>query len=353
MIIRVSWLIPGLGAVFIGGILFLILNSGTPWEFSYQAPVFQKTFQLLAGFKEKFELALNQTFFPPTREMLLALILGERESLPYSFVESLNLTGTRHILAISGLHIGIIGGLLWFGLGILPFSLKARVFLSFIILGAYVLLIGAPPSALRATVMAGVFALGALAGRGIRSWHSLILAAVLLLAFEPAILGSLSFQLSFLAVAGILLLKPLMDNLLDFLPNPLKLRDLLSISLAVQIFLWPVLGFYFGRVALVAPLANLAIVPLLPYLIGGGFLSGFTGLVIPKFSLFFAWPVQKTGELGAGLLTALAGAPYSSVDLITPLWLVFGYYATLIGLVIWFNKSTKSKIQSSDVKDFR
>lgn len=381
VVIRFSWLVPAISGLFMAGVALGLIFNTAIWlgavlfglglglgalglaadkRFFIWASVisllglgFLRTFldteaieRALINFsrplldnisylKKGLSQSLAQFFFAPVSNLLRALILGERSALSYDFLQTLNNTGTRHIVAISGLHIGIIGGVLWGLTKALPIKRGLQVGLLLSILVIYVIMVGAPPSAVRAAIMAGVFVLSLALSRGVRLWHSLLAAALIMVLIEPSQLSSISFQFSFMAVAGILAAKPLMDRLLKILPNPLKLRDLLSISLAVLIFLWPLLTFYFGRLSIISPLANMAAVPFLPVLIVGGFLSAVFGLFWPDLGGVLAWPIQKIGELVINLLTGLSAFPYASFKMPNFLFLVIAYYIVLAALVIW------------------
>ncbi len=284
---------------------------------------------------------LNQRFYGHSQGLFSALLLGHKEALSYELKQIFNNTGTRHIVAISGLHIGIVTLGIWGVARNLPLAKGWQVIFIIGILTGFVLLVGAPASAVRAGIMAGIVAISLLLGRGVRIWHSLAAAALFMILLEPAQLGSISFQLSFLAVSGIVLLKPVIDPFLCKVPNIFKLRDLLSVSVSVLIFLWPVLVFYFEKMSLVSPLANLISVPFLPVLIVGGFAVLVFSMISPSLGVIAVYPVQILSEAIIAGLEALAGLPGAFFEFNISLPVLVGYYVVLVLSVIgteWYAK---------------
>ena len=161
-----------------------------------------------------------------------------------------------------------------------------------IILILYIFMIGAPASAVRAGIMAGLLLLAQKVGRLRTADRAVIFAATIMLCINPLLLKSdVGFQLSFLAVLGIVYLKPILDDKTKKWPNPFRLKDILTMTLAAQLATLPVLIFHFGRLSLISPLANLMIVPLLPVIMILGIVLSFTGLLWLSLAKIIAWPV--------------------------------------------------------------
>ncbi len=219
--------------------------------------------------------------------------MGDKNYLTKGLKNELNIAGVRHIVAISGMHIAIIESILVTLLLALGFWRNQALDISLIVCFIFVALTGFQSSAIRAWIM-GSFAVWAeIIGRKSDSLRILIFTASLMLMFNPLLLRyDIGFQLSFLAVLGIIYLGELFNYWFRFIPNWkwLNLREILVMTFSAQFFTFPFLIYYFGHISLVAPLTNTLIIPVIPFLILFGFLSSLIGLVWPFLSLILAFP---------------------------------------------------------------
>jgi|GEM_PF-426197 len=199
-----------------------------------------------------------------------AMILGERWRLPEDVYTGFKETGMAHLLAISGLHVGFLAACLWFLFRRLRLGEKGAFFCLLGILPLYAVLTGAGVSVLRATVMVLIVAGGRALKRRPDLLNSLCVAGLVILAFRPLDILDAGFQLSFCALLGIILVMPLFRRLFHFLPG--GLNDLLSMSLAAQLGVAPVLAWHFHGIAPASLLANLLLIPLAGIFINLGFL---------------------------------------------------------------------------------
>ena len=270
-----------------------------------------------------------------------ALILGERQGIEPGIREMFNRTGLGHMLAVSGLHIGLIGWLSYYLFSwalsrsyriAVTFDIRklAAVFTCFPIVG-YTLLAGMQVSSQRAMIMALAF-LGSLVSNRERDiWSTLALAGILILLLDPNALLSISFQLSFTAVAGILWwMPPLLKKLRSRAPEQGKKPDVLkkfsgyflsifAVSLAATFFLLPVTCYYFHRISLVSLPANLTTVPILGFwVIPMGLLSA----IILPLSQQAATLFIQAGAWGLDLMMVIirfwADVPMASIWMFTP-----------------------------------
>ena len=215
-----------------------------------------------------------------------ALILGERQGIDYDLREPFNIAGLGHVLAVSGLHIGLIAWLSFFlfrWLMSLSYSLtlktdirKVAAIITCFPVVAYSCLAGFQVSTQRAMIMIITYLFSIVIGREKEIWSTLALAAIMVLAIDPDALFSISFQLSFVAVTGILWLSP---GIFKILPDPfsslglerknifsrvyLYISGLIVITFSAVVFLMPFTVFYFHRISLVSIPANLLVVPIL------------------------------------------------------------------------------------------
>ncbi len=249
---------------------------------------------LLLSFKNKFKEICRSFVSTPQEGLLEALVFGDEENISQEWKDKFNFTGTRHITAVSGMNITIIASL------ILSFALsfglwrRQAFYLSIFLLLIYILMIGAPSSGVRAGIMAFIFMLAQYLGRNSSSLRAVVFAAAIMLFINPFLLVlDIGFQLSFLAILGIIYLQPAIDNLFKNVPNPkfFPLRATLSTTLAAQVFTLPILIYNFGYIPLVSPFANILIVPFLAPITILIFIFAFAGMIFWGFGWVLSWPV--------------------------------------------------------------
>ncbi|MCL1901692.1 MAG: ComEC/Rec2 family competence protein, partial [Firmicutes bacterium] len=190
-----------------------------------------------------------------------ALIFGDKSLIKSDTMESFSLTGMAHILAVSGLHVGILMSVLFFVFKKLRIGYKYQFTISFLVLLFYAMLCSFSPSVLRAALMCLIYLMSKLLKRPYDSLSSLTFAALIILLFSPLYLFDAGFQMSFFAVLGIILLAPQFKRLFRFLPN--FLNNLISISLAAQIGVLPLINLYFGFIPVLSIFFNILIIPLI------------------------------------------------------------------------------------------
>jgi len=260
------------------------------------SPIFLPIEERIFPLKEKLKNLIYQNFSPPQSSILVAILLGEKRKISSEWKEKLNKVGVRHITAISGMHIVILSGiLLWLGMAI-GLSRGRSFYFALFFLWLFIFITGTQPSAFRAGVMGSMFLFCQKIGRERQNGRALLFTAVIILAFNPLLLRyNIGFQLSFLATLGIIYLLPVFRNWFDKLKFSEcgfgSISELLSMTFAAQIFTLPILIYNFGFFSLVSPLSNLLIVPILPYLMGFGFLFLLSGLIYQPLSFLFSLPI--------------------------------------------------------------
>ncbi|MFH1671665.1 MAG: ComEC/Rec2 family competence protein [Candidatus Portnoybacteria bacterium] len=297
-------------------------------------------FQRVFNFKDKLRNIIEQALPLPQSSVLKAVFLGDRFGLSNQLKEKLNITGTRHIVAISGMHMIIMTQILLF-LGLSIGLWRHQVFyFVLIILVLYIVMIGAPASAVRAGIMAGLLLLAQKFGRLRSADRAVIFAATIMLLINPQLLKSdVGFQLSFLAVLGIIYLKPIFDKRTENWPNPVRLKDILTMTFAAQLSTLPVLIFHFGRLSLISPLANILIVPLLPAIMISGIVLSFSGLIWLSLAKVIAWPVWLVLTYVVKIVDYLSVIPLAAIEFKSiSLIILVGYYLILIWTVIRYNR---------------
>ncbi len=232
--------------------------------------------------------------------LLAAMVMGMREHLPRDLRFSFRASGLAHLLAVSGFHVGVVALVvflllrsllrlavcLWPGLSISFWLLPSNLagLLTILVVWLYAELTGGRASALRAALMLSLYILARIFSRDRPLLAAVASSFVLLLLFNPLFLFQPGFQLTYLAMLGILvilkgcsMLKGPLDAITAGMPRYLAgfvggLLVWLAISLVLPIFLWPWVGIMFHRVSIVAPISNLVLTPLASALIAVGFL---------------------------------------------------------------------------------
>lgn len=255
-------------------------------------------FKILKGilsFKEKLSESVYRNLSPPYSSILGAMILGDKSRLSKELKDKLNASGLRHITAISGMHVVILTGILmslFLGLG---FWRHQAFYLSIFFIFIFVLMTGVQVSAIRAGIMGSLFLLAQKFGRKSTSFITVVFVGSLMLFLNPLLLRyDVGFQLSFLAVLGIILFGDVLEKRLRFIPlqKVINLRSNLSITFSAQVFTLPILIYNFGTISLVSLISNILILPILYWIMIFGFISGFLGIIwgfLGWISSFFSW----------------------------------------------------------------
>jgi competence protein ComEC len=220
----------------------------------------------------------------PESGILLGIVLGERSGVSPDLAHAFAVSGTTHLLAISGFNMTLVGTAVALALRgrVRP---VARAVVTVVAIITYSLLVGLAPSVMRAALMASVASCGLASGRRAATANALCVAVTAMLFADPAAIADLGFLLSATATAGLVLWQAPLAARLSRLPGPL--REGLATTLAASVPTLPVVAAAFGRVSLVSPVANLVAVPLFPPLM----LTGAAASMLGALSLDLARPV--------------------------------------------------------------
>lgn len=254
--------------------------------------------------REKLTDAIGE-LYPQHQGVVAGLLLGEKDGIPEEDMQAFRDTGAAHLLAISGLHISI------FATAVSAVLRRFSAKLQFAALGAFLLIYSAvtgfAPSVVRAAVMAMTATLARLLGRRYDAPSALAAAFILLLLIEPYSLFQAGFQLSFSAVAGILLLQPVFSGLMRGLFAPL--RDALSVSVSASLGIAPVTMATFHRLPLFGLLANLLAVPLAPLILLPALLSICLYGILPGLARLLALPVRCLIDILLAVIRFVSAIP--------------------------------------------
>lgn len=246
----------------------------------------------LFSLKKKLKESLNRTMSPPQSGVLEALFFGDEENIPQNLKDKFNITGIRHITAVSGMNITIISALILNFLLFLGLNRRQAFYYSLILIFLYILMIGAPASAQRAGIMGCLFLTAQYFGRLAAASRLIIFAATFMLLLNPLLLKlDVGFQLSFLSMLGLVYLQPILSDFFRKIPNIFQLRYTLAATFSAQIFTLPILVFNFGRMSLVGPLINILVIPTLSFITILGFIFSILGIFLRPLGWFLSLPV--------------------------------------------------------------
>jgi competence protein ComEC len=259
--------------------------------------------------------AVPESAFP----FVLAVWLGDRSQYTQRESQRFVDTGTAHILAVSGLHVGLVYVCVAGLLGLLRVRGRTTAVVSILAVFAFALTAGARVSSLRAATMIAVYLTYDLLKREPDVPTALGLSGLLLLSLNPGNLFDAGFLLSFGSVASILLFAtPLKELLARWLRMPWWLRGALGTTLSVQLLTLPLVIHYFHVFPLVSPLANLLIVPALTLTLWLCILTTLTAAVFPASALLFGHALAPLVFGIRGLAEGAAAIPWSHVAVVSP-----------------------------------
>ena len=220
---------------------------------------------ILAGLRSALLSGLNGIVPEPEAALGAGILLGVRASIAPEINDAFARAGLTHVVAISGWNIAIVAALVTAVVGPLsrrPGGRWTTAAVAATTVGGYVLLTGASPSVVRAALMAGAMLVAKLGGSRAHAASALALAALVMLLAAPSVLWDVGFQLSLLATAGLVWFGGAVERRLPGWPG--WIREPIALTLAAQLTTLPVILVNFERLSLVAPVANVLVVPFVP-----------------------------------------------------------------------------------------
>ena len=342
--------------------IFAILKAAKPEDWQIQQSRVGIDSLLLSSIFHVCRSILRRSYsaLPPVRaEVLNGILLGERGDLPSSLKTEFERTGTTHILATAGLHVGMVVILLSALLRFLRVTRRPALLASFCILLVYAVMAGGRPSVVRAVVMASVYLIGMLLEREPDLPNALSLAALILLLLGPFSLFDPGYQLSFAIVLTILLMMPLATKAIecaksfypDYRPGAKPIRAGIKIvvgcfflAVAAQIGAFPLIAYYFHTVSFVGILANTLAVPAIFLIIALGFPSAALGAFSPLLTQPLDWLLNGLLAYVIWIIRLCSVLPFASLNTVAPpVPLIMLYYGVVWGLAWRWNRQATTK----------
>jgi len=293
-------------------IYFLRWQQGG-WEFQTE---------LLSNQRQAIDLRINELLPSPQAELLSGILLGQKSSLPTSIRIALRDTSTLHIVVASGQNLSMVAGFFLSLSGLI--NRRTALMISFLAVIFYTLLSGLQIPIIRASLMFGLASLAQVFGRQRDGVWVLIVTAALMLLINPKWLLALSFQLSFLATAGVIIVAPV---LLKYLKNMPIIGQDLAVTTGAQLMVMPIIAQYFHQLSIVGIITNLLIGWTVPFIM----ILGSIMLVLEDFAIlaeafltYFIYIVQFFSSLS-----------FAWVYVGEQLWMVWvGYYLILAAVML-------------------
>jgi len=307
-----------------------------------------KPLEWVYSLRNRLSQTLAEVLPEPQASLAQGIILGKRGTIPPPLKSNLVHTGTAHLLAISGLHLAIVAGII-LSLGIWLFGRRhyTYIWLALGIIWLYALITGMHPPVVRGAIMASLFLTAELLGRQRSAFTALALAAAVMVGVNPPILWTASFQLSFLAMAGLIFLAPPFqaigrkavkatlgeDGAAVSIVN--IITDGFSVTLGAIIAVWPVVAYYFGIISFVGLPATFFALPALPGIIITGALAAGLGLIVLPAAQVIGWLTWLFVSYMLLVINGFAALPVSFVEVGSfETNLIWVYYLTL-ATAIW------------------
>lgn len=298
--------------------------------------------QFAYAIKERIEKSINRLMPDTEGAILKAILLGERRDIDENINDDFVKTGTVHILAISGLHVGLLASIfiLLFKLLRLPFKLWALI-LTFLLI-IYCTMADNRPPVTRATIIILIFLFGRVLKKQQDLLNSLSFAALAILFLNPQDLFDIGFQLSFLTVGSIIYFTPKLET--DLIPptrcKMVKIRFYLIRTVLVSFSAWlgsaPLVARYFNIFSPVTVLANLFVVPWMFFVLA----TSLTFILFSFFSYTLGLIFSEASSLSIAILLKIvsifSNIPFSYLFVKSPSWIfIIGFY---IFLFLLFNR---------------
>lgn len=282
---------------------------------------------------------LQKTLPVESAAFMSGIILGERAEFSKELKTAMANSGTTHLVALSGYNISVIG----LAIGVMCgyfLSRRWTFVLSILLIFIFVLMTGAEASVVRAAVMGSILLLARQVGRIYSFRNAIVLAAFFMILENPRILNfDVGFQLSFVALLGLVYLAPAIENFfrLNKENDFFGVKENFLSSFSAQLTVAPMLIFYFGSFSLTAIISNILILTFMPITMALGFILAGLGFISYYFSVVFGWFVNLFLAYELFIIKFFGGLDILKINFSdTALFVI--YYVALIGIVIWANK---------------
>lgn len=282
--------------------------------------------------RDSFMKNIGRVISPPESDLADGLILGVRGGFDADMRNEFISTGTIHIIALSGYNVTIVAESVMKILGFI-FAETISIIFGILIIILFIFLAGASSTAIRAGVMATIALFARMTGRKYDAGRALVVAGLLMIAYDPRVLTDISFQLSFIATFGVLFITPKTIRWIRFLPARFGFRELVATTIAATVAVLPILLYSTGILSIVSLPANILILPLIPLTMFVSFVVGMIGYISIVLSVPFAYIAHLLLHYILSVIHFFASLPFASIAVRSfPLPLTLVLY---IGILWW------------------
>lgn len=352
----------------------LIRNMGNPFELDYQAIMYSRDIWfsvyltketylktshqsdriIYLAEKIRDQLIAKLSKVIPGKEersVVSALTLGYRTEISQETTDYFASTGAMHVLSVSGLHVALIYFVLGFFLAFIKHGKAGTAVFAFLMISflwIYALISGFSPSVQRATVMFSFVIIGNLLLRPANIYNTLLASALFLMLLSPQVLYDIGFQLSYLAVFGIILIQPVLNKLIEITNPILKwIWSLTTVSVAAQLTTFPLGLFYFNQFPNLFWLSNFIVIPATTLIIWLT-IAFFVLSPIQSISVLLGMLIQKITHIMLDILKAIDALPYAvSQGIVLNLIQVIILFSGIIVIIIFVASKRKGWLISA------
>ncbi|MBI2574235.1 MAG: ComEC/Rec2 family competence protein [Candidatus Wildermuthbacteria bacterium] len=317
------------------GVYAILKNPHVEGKTKARLMLAQKGYAFIVKAKHKFQASISRFVPHPEGAVFGAILFGDQGSIPESWKDKFNKTGVRHIMAVSGQHVALLFPMLMAFFLSVGLWRKQALLACNVCIALFIMLTGFSPSAVRAGIMGSLFIASQMFGRMNVSLRALVFAAAGMLLLNPLLLArDAGFQLSFLAVLGIVWFFPFFQRMLQRLPEEFAIRGTIALTLASQVTTLPLVMWNFHYVSLSSIFTNVLLAPAMAPLLASGLIflvlagislwTGIIGAIVPialvKYFLFIV-------SLFATLPFSWLAVPYVSPALLALYGVAAGFFA--------------------------
>lgn len=297
--------------------------------------------KILFSIKNNLIDRIGQLIPEPESSLLGGILLGDKQGLSKEMTDRFRDSGLIHILVLSGYNIALIGTSLMRASAFLP-RIYGYVF-GFISIILFTVMTGASETAVRASIMALIALGGRINSRPYDVTRALVCAGVCMVLYNPHILVfDISFQLSFLSTLAIIYVAPYVSSKLEFVTERYALRDMISTTIATQIFVAPFIVYSMGQISLVSLISNIVVLPVIPYAMFFGFVSIVLGYIHTFIALPVAWFTTYILSYVVHMASLFGDLPFASIHIQTSLFWLVCIYAFYVFILIRFWRQKNS-----------
>lgn len=302
----------------------------------YQQGGWDVKLDLFPKIRQSLDSQINQFLPSPQAELLSGILLGNKKDLPGELRLALRDTSTLHIVVASGQNLSMVAGFFLGLSGLIRRRIALGLSLGVVVL--YVLLTGIQVPILRAAIMFGLASIAQFFGRYNDGFRVLIMTAGLMLLVNPNWTFDLSFQLSFLATFGVVIVAPVLLSHLKLMPI---IGQDLAVTLSAQVMVMPVIAQSFHQISLVSLAANVLVLWVIPFIMIGGVIMLFLGMILNILGQIFGVGVNILLTYFIYIVQFFASLPFAWEYVGEQIWIVWvGYYLVVGGILMVVNKKT-------------